>query len=306
MTSSKKRVGGGDTTGSSKERTQGRKAEWQVGPATLPTPSSTEEVVTEVPTTRDVHVPTLRTEIGIAPTVSGEVSLPSSHEVQSAASIGGSGTNTETGPIESETRPVIAVSTMKGPAAFFNLARKFLVTYDMCDLSALEGAIVSAIDAAHLLERSRLATIVRIETSYVAVEPRRKRQSTAAAARTRALPASEHVGKPSAPRRTQHTTYAPESQSTMEVLSESVGTTIESPSLSVQQTPHKQKVQHGKSKESSRGKELRRARIIITVKRTADYRRWLDENPQHESSGDGDDKPTTDKPAAGTPLLPPK
>jgi hypothetical protein len=58
-------------------------------------------------------------------------------------------------------RQVIAVSASKGPAAFFNLARKFLVTDDMCDLSALEGAIVAAADAAHLLERSKLATIVR-------------------------------------------------------------------------------------------------------------------------------------------------
>lgn len=58
-------------------------------------------------------------------------------------------------------RQVIAVSASKGPAAFFNLARKFLVTDEMCDLSALEGAIVSAADAAHLLERSKLATIVR-------------------------------------------------------------------------------------------------------------------------------------------------
>jgi len=58
-------------------------------------------------------------------------------------------------------RPVIAVSASKGPAAFFNLARKFLATDEMCDLSALEGAIVSAVDAAHLLERSKLATIAR-------------------------------------------------------------------------------------------------------------------------------------------------
>jgi hypothetical protein len=58
-------------------------------------------------------------------------------------------------------RQVIAVSANKGPAAFFNLARKFLVTDEICDLSALEGAIVSAADAAHLLERSKLAKIIR-------------------------------------------------------------------------------------------------------------------------------------------------
>jgi hypothetical protein len=63
--------------------------------------------------------------------------------------------------IEESPRQVIAVSASKGPAAFFNLARKFLAIDEMCDLSALEGAIVSAVDAAHLLERSQLATIVR-------------------------------------------------------------------------------------------------------------------------------------------------
>jgi hypothetical protein len=62
---------------------------------------------------------------------------------------------------EEPPRQMIAVSASKSPAAFFNLARKFLVTNEMCDLSALEGAIVSAVDAAHLLERSQLATIVR-------------------------------------------------------------------------------------------------------------------------------------------------
>lgn len=63
--------------------------------------------------------------------------------------------------IEHYPRQLIAVSASKGPAAFFNLARKFLVTDEYCDLSALEGAIVAAVDAAHLLERSKLATIVR-------------------------------------------------------------------------------------------------------------------------------------------------
>mmetsp|Transcript_11655 Transcript_11655/g.17306 ORF Transcript_11655/g.17306 Transcript_11655/m.17306 type:complete len:180 (+) Transcript_11655:616-1155(+) len=58
-------------------------------------------------------------------------------------------------------RQVIAVSVSKGPSAFFNLARKFLVTDEMCDLSALEGAMVSAVDAAHLLERSKIANIIR-------------------------------------------------------------------------------------------------------------------------------------------------
>mmetsp|Transcript_21827 Transcript_21827/g.32374 ORF Transcript_21827/g.32374 Transcript_21827/m.32374 type:complete len:134 (-) Transcript_21827:820-1221(-) len=66
-----------------------------------------------------------------------------------------------TGGADTKERQVIAVSASKNPAAFFNLARKFLVTDEFCDLSALEGAIVSAVDAAHLLERSKLATIIR-------------------------------------------------------------------------------------------------------------------------------------------------
>ena len=70
-------------------------------------------------------------------------------------------------PMEDETpRQVIAVSASKGPAAFFNLARKFLVTDEMCDLSALEGAIVSAVDAAHLLERSQ-HELVHVELDRV-------------------------------------------------------------------------------------------------------------------------------------------
>jgi hypothetical protein len=62
---------------------------------------------------------------------------------------------------DSRPRQVIAVSANKNPPAFFQLAKKFLMTNDMCDLSALEGAIVTAVDAAHLLERSQLASIVR-------------------------------------------------------------------------------------------------------------------------------------------------
>ena len=70
-------------------------------------------------------------------------------------------TTTTSATTEQSQRQVIAVSASKGPAAFFNLARKFLVTDEMCDLSALEGAIVAAVDAAHLLERSQLASIVK-------------------------------------------------------------------------------------------------------------------------------------------------
>lgn len=78
--------------------------------------------------------------------------IPSATDATASSSVSSDG---------SSPRQVIAVSASKGPAAFFNLARKFLASDEFCDLSALEGAIVSAVDAAHLLERSQLAHIVR-------------------------------------------------------------------------------------------------------------------------------------------------
>jgi hypothetical protein len=83
--------------------------------------------------------------------------VPQYNQRSTPAVAGGESTDN----IDDQPRQVIAVSASKGPAAFFNLARKFLVTDEYCDLSALEGAIVAAVDAAHLLERSKLASIVR-------------------------------------------------------------------------------------------------------------------------------------------------
>jgi hypothetical protein len=74
--------------------------------------------------------------------------------------------NETNSPKTESPRQTIAVSVSKSPSAFFNLARKFLVTDESCDLSALEGAIVSAIDAAHLLERSKIATITRYVIAF--------------------------------------------------------------------------------------------------------------------------------------------
>lgn len=183
------------------------------------------------------------------------------------------------------TRQVIAVSASKGPAAFFNLSRKFLVTDEEVDLSALEGAIVSAVDAAHLLERSKLATIVRyvavgevygcavavsvsshvpfarVQTSYVSVEPKRRkapRSSDAPSlAEASALPqAVEPSTPPTAAMSSQHT-HSPPLRPTGAV------------------TPQ--------------GRELRRSRIIITMRRTESYKQWLLDNPLQAMGTEGDD-----------------
>lgn len=157
---------------------------------------------------------------------------------------------------EIQSRQVIAVSASKGPAAFFNLARKFLVTDELCDLSALEGAIVSAVDAAHLLERSKLASIVRIHTSYVTVEPKRRKQ----------LP------------------LVPGPGASLQGAGASPG------SGGFQGASYSGSPQEGQNKRTSSGRELRRARIVITVRRTSSYKKWLEENPlQAIIAGDVDD-----------------
>mmetsp|Transcript_28570 Transcript_28570/g.42226 ORF Transcript_28570/g.42226 Transcript_28570/m.42226 type:complete len:207 (+) Transcript_28570:343-963(+) len=136
--------------------------------------------------------------------------------------------------IDDQPRQVIAVNASKGPAAFFNLTRKFLVTDEFCDLSALEGAIVAAVDAAHLLERSKLATIVRVHTSYVTVEPKRKKQQG--------------------------------TEQTRQNANDSTDLTAQIPFSEDQER-----------RNSTR--ELRRARIVITVRRTESYKTWLEDNP---------------------------
>mmetsp|Transcript_12396 Transcript_12396/g.34379 ORF Transcript_12396/g.34379 Transcript_12396/m.34379 type:complete len:268 (+) Transcript_12396:301-1104(+) len=168
-------------------------------------------------------------------------------------------------------RQVIAVSASKGPAAFFNLARKFLITDEMCDLSALEGAIVSAVDAAHLLERSKLATIVRIQTSYVTVEPKRRKPVPSSPLSTAgALQPAAGVASPLEASQGARATVSPSSPG------------------------------EAQTRRTSTGRELRRARIVITVKRTDSYKKWLDENPlQAIIAGDTEEDAAVEAPVEG-------
>jgi len=167
-------------------------------------------------------------------------------------------------------RQVIAVSASKGPAAFFNLARKFLATDEMCDLSALEGAIVSAVDAAHLLERSQLATIVRVNTSYVTVEPK-KRKLPSQGSEQEEDSAFAHSADSSS------VSGSPLVTSTSPAADSKPPGTQHSPT---QEIPSAQPSTTSSSRGGrASGRELRRARIVITVRRTESYKRWLEENP---------------------------
>lgn len=207
------------------------------------------------PQEEDLPVASDTTSSGIpSPGTPGDEQKPSAKEASSSES----GARVADDP--NRPRQVIAVSASRGPAAFFNLARKFLVTDDMCDLSALEGAIVSAVDAAHLLERSKLATIVRVQTSYVTVEPKRRKQ---------------------------HTTGQEDPRQRVDAGLSSVAAASQGEGSPDQPTQGSSR-QRGSGAAS--GRELRRARIVITVQRTHDYERWLEENPlQAIIAGDGDD-----------------
>jgi len=316
---STERVGGGGSTSSTEGRTrEGQHAEWQHSSAAdLPAPSVAEEVVKTVSGTQDTP-PVSFTQIAAqssAETISevARAATPSSHDVHHITHEGVSrGIATEA----ATHRPVIAVSTMKGPAAFFNLARKFLVSYETCDLSALEGAIIAAVDAAHLLERSRLATIARVETSYVAVEPRRKRQGTPARSRPSSVTESHDHRAHIQNRNVISTHKKPHETAIHSEVGPGIRCPVPTPEEMTQPSVYggniplsdksRQILQQGKGRVSARGKELRRARIIITVKRTEEYRRWLEENPQPASSGKGDGGPSDAKELEPSSLPPTK
>lgn len=195
---------------------------------------------------------------------------------------------------EDSTRHVIAVSASKGPAAFFNLARKFLATDEMCDLSALEGAIVSAVDAAHLLERSKLATIERIQTSYVAVEPKRKKAPTAHIS-TATAESGLHIPQESLKSMPTPSTGVPTIASKVGGETDEGGAT--SALKPASPTPSRTKKSKGGS-----SSEVRRARIMITVKRTPEYKQWLLDNPIPDTSA-GEEDPDADD-IVGTSMQP--
>lgn len=172
-------------------------------------------------------------------------------------------------------RQVIAVSVSKGPSAFFNLARKFLVTDEVCDLSALEGAIVSAVDAAHLLERSKIATIISIQTSYVTVEPKKRKDQG------HSVSFSEETGRLPQVRPGQSRAL-----DTLAVAAEAGRAKLDQSTVA---TATSSISSPGKSKGSAGA--LRRSRIVITVRRTEAYKKWLDENPiQDIISGEDEDR----------------
>lgn len=99
-----------------------------------------------------------------------------------------------------------------------------------------------------------------MQTSYVTVEPKRRR----APASSQSGPVVDTEMTGSAQQYQQPQQYAVPGDVTSTVISEGGGRV-------------------------SAGRELRRARIVITVKRTASYKQWLDDNPLQTIIAEGED-----------------
>jgi hypothetical protein len=152
----------------------------------------------------------------------------------------------------------------------------------------------------------------RIHTSYVNVEPKRRRQvsqqqqgevstvTTSATATEDSLPSvrddpsSSHQSE-SISLNTRHaislsSTAAAAVVDPNTTSVSSVSSTTGGKASSIQQNPPRQEGSSTRSSSGGGGRELRRARILITVKRTESYKRWLDENPlQRQAIIAGDD-----------------
>lgn len=63
----------------------------------------------------------------------------------------------------------IPVSVSKSARSYFNIARKALETHRRVELSALEAAVVIAVDASFLLTRAKMGAVERVNTAFVQV-----------------------------------------------------------------------------------------------------------------------------------------
>ena len=143
----------------------------------------------------------------------------------------------------------------------------------------------------------------RIHTSYVAVDPKRKRQESIS---EEPSPPLDSQASPSYPQDGAAAAHAvsPSSLQQDTVIYTSPPRTNDEESAAAGSTPpssNDPKAQQRRRKEHyqrAKGSPLKRARIIITVKRSPEYKQWLDENPKQAiiaAAGGGDDDmpPTT-------------
>mmetsp|Transcript_4620 Transcript_4620/g.10437 ORF Transcript_4620/g.10437 Transcript_4620/m.10437 type:complete len:147 (+) Transcript_4620:9232-9672(+) len=141
--------------------------------------------------------------------------------------------------------------------------------------------------APHIIETSLIHPFFSINTSYVTVEPKKRREyrpSGSAAEEASGLPPTE-TGATSATTGTR--TRKPQAiDSSLPVAAGPGPSRIDQPRAST--IDSSTAASAGKPK-SSAG-TLRRARIVITVKRTEAYKKWLKDNPIQDVHAGQDDE----------------
>lgn len=142
----------------------------------------------------------------------------------------------------------------------------------------------------------------RVSTSYVTVEPKRRRHPSqpkeleGESSQTQSQSTAESIasGSPQLAPATPASDSKPPTEPSLQVQSE------ESHSSPSEGTPPASRQSAGRSA----GRELRRARIVITVRRTASYKRWLEENPLQAIFAREGDADTALEEAPGPPKQP--
>lgn len=129
--------------------------------------------------------------------------------------------------------------------------------------------------------------IIRINTSYVSVEPKKRREygSSAIGEDASGSPKTE-TGATSATTGSHTRTPQAIDTSSVPMTAEPGSSRIDQPGVSSSSPlpPHQPGGQ------SSKSSTLRRARIVITVRRTEAYVKWLKDNPIHDVHAGQDDE----------------
>ena len=123
----------------------------------------------------------------------------------------------------------------------------------------------------------------RVQTSYVTVEPKRRKQAPQQEEQEQEEGGTQSVSGTSP----SEATGSPSRPASAQTSAKGASPEHEEEGRSPAGIPP---ARQGARGSSSGGRELRRARIVITVKRTESYKRWLEENPlQAIIAGDADE-----------------
>merc|ERR1711957_75082 len=120
---------------------------------------------------------------------------------------------------------------------------------------------------------------MQIQTAYVAVEPKKRREQGPASSVSREDLGLLETGTGATSIATGSTSREPPTTSSSSTVAPGPGPSRTNP-LGFSMVSSTTGILSGKSKSSAGS--MRRSRIVITVKRTEAYQEWLEDNPLHE------------------------